>query len=642
MSTPCQRTQEGGALGLWRVSSEAAITVAAPVARGGARADLDATDTLDLPCPSGPMMPKPIHLPVLRPLVSAAALALCSAGLVDAQSARQHSASSGGMVSAAQPLATEAGLRILEMGGNAADAAVAAGFAIAVVEPTMNSIGGRNQILIRLPDGRIVGIDGTTQAPWDYDYDTAPQASYGYPVIGVPGAVAGLMRLHGEHGSLPLAMVMAPAIDLAENGFRLLPNEAGRQGAGFDDVLEFPGSRASYVEADGTAYDPGDLLIQRDYARTLRAIAAGGHDAFYRGEIAEMMAADLAANGSAVKLQAFHDYEAVDARIVRGSYRGYDIVGLDIPAAGTVVIQALQALEYFDPDAYTDAQWAAMAGQAIGLASRALRANRGDSSSVRATSKEHARLVADEIAAPNGSRRDGAEGSADGGEAANARFGAAASARALASARVRESDRTRGAGELASPLPPRMDDQGHTTHLTVADASGMVVALTQTLGPNMGSKVVTPGLGFLYASTLGGYLGRMEPGQRARSFISPIMVLRDGQPVLALGAAGGSRIVSGVTQVISRVIDDGMNLGGALEAPRVHMNGDELDVETTPGIGWSPADVGDMRAIWPELSETPRVGAFSRVHAVMFDAGTRTWWGAADPDWEGSARGPRR
>jgi gamma-glutamyltranspeptidase/glutathione hydrolase len=169
----------------------------------------------------------------------------------------------------------------------------------------------------------------------------------------------------------------------------------------------------------------------------------------------------------------------------------------------------------------------------------------------------------------------------------------------------------------------------------------MFVALTQTLGPNMGSSVVTPGLGFLYASTLGGYLGRMEPGARARSFISPVMVLENGRPVLALGAAGGSRIVSGVTQVISRVIDDGMSLAEALEAPRVHMNGDgSLDAETSAGIGWTQDQLTDMRALGLELSETSRSGAFSRVHAIQFDPRTGTWYGMADPDWEGSARGP--
>jgi len=193
----------------------------------------------------------------------------------------------------------------------------------------------------------------------------------------------------------------------------------------------------------------------------------------------------------------------------------------------------------------------------------------------------------------------------------------------------------------ADRFPARPDDQGHTTHLTAADGNGMFVALTQTLGPTMGSSVVTPGLGFLYASTLGGYLGRVEPGERARSNISPFMVLKDGQPVLVLGGAGGARIPSGIVQVISRIIDDHMSLVDALAAPRVHMGGGTLDAETTPGIGWKSDELRLMRSLGLEVSENPREGAFSRIHAIQYDPETRTWTGAADPDWEGSAQAPR-
>ena len=522
-----------------------------------------------------------------------------------AQNARQAASSRNGMVATAQPLATEAGVRMLEMGGNAADAAVAAAFAIAIVESTMNSIGGRNQILVGLPDGTLVGIDGTTQAPWDYDYDTAPQAAYGYPVIGVPGAVAGLMRLHAEHGSLPLETVMAPAIDYAENGFRLLPSEASRQMRNAARSAEFPGTAAAYLKEDGTPRVGGDLLVNKDYASTLRAIRDGGHDAFYKGDIADRMAADLAEHGSTVKLQAFHDYEALDSRIVRGSYRGYEIVGLDVPAAGSVVIQALHIMENFDPNSMDDEEWAAVTGQALGIASPELRVLGSDTAAARATSKEWAAEMAKRVRAPGVS---GVE-----------------------------------YGPYLPALGSRGDGQGHTSHLTTADGNGMLVALTQTLGPNMGSSVVTPGLGFLYASTLGGYLGRMEPGDRARSFIAPVMVLRDGRPILALGAAGGARIVSGVTQVISRIIDDGLTLAEALEAPRVHMNNDgTLDAETSPIIGWTPDELGDMRALGIDVTETAAAGAFSRVHAIQFDPETGIWSGVADPDWEGSARGPIR
>ena len=523
-----------------------------------------------------------------------------------AQSTLQTSRSNDGAVSSAHPLATEAGVRMLEMGGNAADAAVAAAFAIAVVEPTMNSIGGRNQILIRLPDGTVRGIDGTTQAPATYDPDTAPQADYGYAVIGVPGAAAGLLRLHAEFGSLPLATVMAPAIDYAENGYRVYPGEAAREGANAEHSAEFPGTAAIYLKADGTPRHAGDMLVQKDYANTLRKIAAGGRDVFYKGEIAQKIVADMKAHGGAVTLQSLADYRAEDSRVVRGSYRGYEIVGLDVPSAGVVSIQALQIMESFDPSSMTAAQWGAVKGQALGMAARELRGLGSDTAAARATSKAWAAGMADQIRAPAGARR---------------------------------ASHPAGATPLP-PLPPQPDDRGHTTHLTAADGKGMFVALTQTLGPNMGSSVVTPGLGFLYASTLGGYLGHVEPGERARSSISPILVLKDGVPVLVLGAAGGGRIPPGVVQVISRVIDDHMTLADALAAPRVYMSGSRLEAETTPGSGWTAADVQEMRALGLEVRENPGVGAFSRVHAIQFDAATRTWVGGADPDWEGSAQAP--
>lgn len=547
-----------------------------------------------------------IRTPALVAL-SAAAIALAPP-TAHAQSVLQTSRSHDGAVASAHPLATEAGVRMLELGGNAADAAVATAFAIAVVEPTMNSIGGRNQILIRLPDGTIRGIDGTTQAPMTYDPDTAPQAGYGYAVVGVPGAAAGLLRLHAEYGSLPLATVMAPAIDYAENGFRVLPAEAGREAANAEHSAEFPGTAAIYLKPDGTPRRPGDMLVQKDYANTLRTIAAGGHDAFYKGEIARKIAADMQAHGGAVTLESLADYRAEDSRVVRGSYRGYEVVGLDVPSAGVVSIQALQIMESFDPSSMTEAQWAAVKGQALGIAARELRGLGTDTAAARATSKAWAARMAEGIEAPAGARRTVSPP---------------------------------GRVDAPRPLPVQPDDRGNTTHMTAADGKGMFVALTQTLGPNMGSSVVTPGLGFLYASTLGGYLGHVEPGERARSSISPVMVLKDGVPFLALGAAGGGRIPPGVVQVISRVIDDGMTLADALAAPRVYMSGRTLEVETSPGIGWTPAEVGEMRALGLEIRENPGVGSFSRVHAIQYDAATRTWIAGADPDWEGSAQAPR-
>ncbi len=528
-----------------------------------------------------------------------------SAVTAASQSLRQSGQSNAGMVSAAHPLATDAGVAILELGGNAADAAVAAGFAVAVVEPTMNSIGGRNQILVRTPDGEFHGIDGTTQAPWDYDYDTAPQASYGYPVIGVPGALAGLLKLHEEHGSLPLSTLMASAIDLAQNGFRVLPQDANRQASGLAQAKEFPGTIDAYYRGGENGYRAGELLVQPDYAKTLSLIASEGREVFYEGEIATKMAADLAANGSAVTLEAFNDYVAEDSRIVRGSYRGYELVGMGIPAAGVLSIQALQIMEEFEPSSMSEAEWFAVTGQALSLASRELRVLGTDTAAARATSKDWANQLAREVASPNNT-----------------------------------------APTADSNSLPTLEDRGdlfggHTTHLSTADENGMFVSLTQTLGPNMGSKVVTPGLGFLYASTLGGYLGRMEPGERVRSNICPFMVLKDGEVILVLGAAGGGMIPPAVVHAITRVIDFGMSLPQALVEPRVvAARGGGYSAETSPGIGWTTAELEEMRDLGIEVAETARTGAFGRVHGIQFDPATRTWTGAADPDWEGTARGP--
>ncbi|MYC86710.1 MAG: hypothetical protein F4X22_00575 [Gemmatimonadales bacterium] len=546
-----------------------------------------------------------------------------------AQSAPQVARSADGVVVAAQPLAAAAGARMLELGGNAADAAVAAAFAISVVEPSMNSIGGRNQILIRTPDGGVAGIDGTTSVPLGYDPATAPRAAYGYPTVGVPGSVAGLMRLHEEYGSLPLTTIMAPAIDYAAHGFRLLPGEARRQAGSRDQVAETEGARRYYLKADGSPYRPGDRLVQSDMAETLRAISLGGGDAFYGGEIAGRIADDMAANGGFLTREALAAYEAEDSRIVRGSYRGFEIVGSDIPASGAIAILALQVAEVFDPGSMSDEAWASVVAQSLAVAMTEYRRPSSDSSAARVTSKAFARQLAEQVRVPvEAAIESGAESWATSGTAGSS-WGAAGSGSA--------------ADAPTLQLPP---EDGHTTHLSAADGNGMAIALTQTIGPGMGAKVATPGLGFLYAVTLGGYLGISEPGERARSGITPFMVLDDGEPFLVLGAAGGIRIISAVVQAVTRVVDDGLALPAALAAPRVHpdMGPDGLagfSVEAGPEDGWSGASVEEFREMGFEITPTPRQGAFGRIHGLQYDAATRTWIGAADPDWEGAAVAPR-
>ena len=526
--------------------------------------------------------------------------------------ASQVASSVDGVVVAAQPMAAEAGAKMLRAGGNAADAAVAAAFAISVVEPSMNSIGGRTQILVRLPDGTLAGIDATTQAPATYDPETAPQASYGYPTVGVPGAVAGLTKLLREHGTMQLAEVMAPAIALAEDGFELLPREAGRHRAGADQLSEFEGSRAHFLTPGGDTRAAGETFVQPDLAATLRTIAEEGADAFYHGTLAERIAADMEAHGGAVTPQSLADYRALDASIVRGNYRSYDLVGTDIPASGAVTIGILHILENFDMASLDRDSWAGLVGTAIARAfdERAAVRESGAGALARMTDKAWAAEVAAGIEVPGAVRR----------------AAVAAPARALASFAMADWD--------DSEWGP---SNSHTTHLSAADGDGMYVSLTQTIGPNLGSKVATPGLGFLYAATLGGYLGYMEPGERARSSISPLMVLQDGEPVLVLGAAGGARIISAVVQAVLRVVDQGMSLPDALAAARVHPMDGGISMETSPGIGWTPEVVAEVESWGMEVQEVEREGAFGRIHGIWVDRETGEKVGVADPDWEGAA-----
>jgi gamma-glutamyltranspeptidase/glutathione hydrolase len=547
------------------------------------------------------------HMPASKSVARSVRLFVASTLLVTAsvagQGDKQVAESEHGVIATAHPLATLAGLRILEAGGNAADAAVAAAFAVSVVRPSMNSIGGRNQIVVARPDGEVFGIDGTTQIPMDYDQETAPRASSGYAVVGIPGAMAGLTRLYREHGSMSLEKLMEPAIDYAENGFRLLTGQARFHTMTAVAIAESEGAAASYL-VDGKPRVAGDLLKQPVLAETLRKLLRDGPESFYQGDIARTMARDFERNDGFVTLDDLKNYRAEDSRIVRGSYRGYDLVGLDIPASGALVIQSLQILERFDRSQYSPAGWASLVGQSIALALPDLRLLGTDSGAVRATSKEWAAQQAE---------------------------------------RIRSSRPSPPNDSSEEPVAELMA-QGYTTHISVADKNGMTVALTQTLGPAMGSKVATPGLGFLYASTLGGYLGgEQPPGMRARSGITPIMVFKDGEPFLVLGAAGGIRIISAVVQAVTRVVDDKMTISEALRAPRVHplvgatgeMTG--LDMETVPVRGWGPEAITAIEAMGFRVTSSSRFGSFGRINGLMFDSETGRWRAVSDPGGEGSA-----
>ena len=274
-------------------------------------------------------------------------------------------ASAQGVVVAAQPLAAEAGTRMLRAGGNAADAAVAAAFAVSVVEPSMNSIGGRTQILVRTAEGEFAGIDATTQAPATYDPETRAAGVLrlrdrgSARRAGRAGPPAGGSR-HAAAGAGDGSGDRAGRVRLPPAPRRGRPSRGRSRATG--RVSRF--ARA-LPDAGGKAHPPGDLFVQPALGATLRTIAEGGAEVFYRGEIARKIANNVSWHGGAVTAQSLADYRAEDSRVVRGSYRDYDLVGTDLPASGAATIGILHVLERFDVAALDRPQWAALVGTAV-------------------------------------------------------------------------------------------------------------------------------------------------------------------------------------------------------------------------------------------------------------------------------------
>tara|TARA_B100001996_G_scaffold23242_2_gene18296 strand:+ start:727 stop:2361 length:1635 start_codon:yes stop_codon:yes gene_type:complete len=534
-------------------------------------------------------------------LIFALLLVGCQNRGIYSESKNKVAISNEGAVSSAHPHATHAAVEILRAGGNAMDAAIAAAFTLTVVEPTMNGLGGRTQILIYSPETGFHGIDATTTAPDDYDYDNAPKKKYGYPSIGIPGTVKGLVQGHDEFGSLQLSDVMADAIMHAEKGHFLIEGEARRMESVNTQLNEFSGTRYYFTNTDGSPLKSGKLLIQKDLSNVLKAISNEGSSVFYTGWIAKKMVEDNKNNGGVLSMEALASYQAKKSHIVSGSYRGYGLNALWMPAFGAITIEALQILEQLEGDLLNKFDWAESIYEAIDAAYLDRRVQFTLEDARRFTSKAWANKRANEI-------------------------------------------RNKKISSSLIPLPESYTAlHGHTTHLTVADKNGMVVSLTQTIGTTMGSKVATPGLGFMYAQTLGGYLGEVKPGDRASSHISPIIVTREGRPFLAMGAAGGSRIPSSIVAVISRVIDQNLSLVDAMSKPRVHPANDKIEIEIViddenkydENFDYNLSDTLHFTQSGYSVKLRSGKGNFGRVYAIMREG--NDWVAVSDPDWQGSS-----
>jgi gamma-glutamyltranspeptidase/glutathione hydrolase len=489
------------------------------------------------------------------------------------------------MVAAPTPEATEAGRRVLADGGNAVDAAAAAAFATMVTDPMMASVGGRSQILIRLADGTVAGIDGATQAPLRVNQPA--DLGHGYGTVPIPGSPAALEQMLREHGTLSFAEVLEPAIRLAEEGFVVPPDVHDGLRTYEDRLTLYPGTRAHFYRSDGSPYSEGDTLRQPTLARTLRALAVEGADALYSGSLAQAFVADMVAHGGLVRDDDLDQYRPRRGEVVHGEYRGYEIVARGGNCDGASVIEMLQMLEHFDLSSYerTDPEYIHILAQTLYIASV----------------DEH---VADWVqVSPDHATR-----------------------------RVREIDLTR-----ALPVAVRRSGpEGDTNHISVVDGQGNAVAITQSIGPNFGSKAASPELGFFYA-----YSYDMNddpiPYQREKTSQSPTMILNEGEPFLVLGSAGSSRIPGSIVRTAVNVIDHGMALWEAVSARRWFLADGELRIEAS---GLTPAVEGALEKLGYELARYEgQDGYFARVHAVMVDPTDGTLWGVSDPRDFGAAGG---
>ena len=483
---------------------------------------------------------------------------LLSLGTAEAASVAE---STRGMVVTAHRAASEVGAGILKAGGNAIDAAVAVGYALAVVDPCCGNIGGGGFMLIRLADGRRTVVNFRETAPAaahrDMYLDAAGEVRrdaslHGYLAAGVPGTVMGLDRALGEYGRLGRAAVMAPAIALARDGYVLGEADAAIIASRAPRLARDPEAGRIFLRADGMPHQPGDRLVQADLARTLALIAEQGPDAFYRGPIAASVAAASAAGGGVLKKEDFAAYTTAKAEPVGCAYRGYRVYSAPPPSAGgTVLCGMLQVLAGWDLRGF-----GYRSPQTIHLLAETMR---------------HAFVD-----------RNTAFGDPDFVPDPRQRLLSPGYATAIRAAI--DPEKATPPAALGPGTPPH--EPAETTHYSVVDGEGNAVAVTYTLNGNFGAGVVAPGTGFLLNNEMDdftvkpgapnlfglvqGSANAVMPGKRPLSSMTPTIVEEDGRPVLVLGSPGGPRIITAVLGTVANIVDFGLAPPDAVAAPRFH------------------------------------------------------------------------
>jgi len=536
------------------------------------------------------------------------------------QSGRIPARARNGMVVSSHYLASEAGKKILQKGGNAVDAAVATAFTLAVTLPSAGNIGGGGFIVYHGHDGHVTTFNFREKAPLaasekmflGSDGEIKNNSNHEGPLsAGVPGTVAGLYLAHSELGKLPWNDLLADAIDLAENGFPSSWDMQGFLNWVVRNREKYPSTAKAFLKNGNTAYEPGEIWKQPDLAKTLKLIQKKGPDGFYKGATAQLIEDYMKKTGGVITKEDLSLYKAEELPPVHGNYRGYDIYSMPPPSSGGIVlVEMLNILEGFNlrQMGHNSAVYLHVLTEAMRRAYSDRALYLGDPSFNPAMPVD--KLISKPYAKNLRSSID------------------------LFRASVSDSSR------FSSVYIPYESQQ--TTHLSVADKEGNAVSLTFTLEGSYGCKMVVEGAGFLLNNEMGdfnpvpgrttsdGMIGTppniVAPGKRMLSSMTPSIVARDGNPLIVIGSPGGRTIINTVLQVILDVIDFNMDIGEAIEAPRIHHQW-LPDLTTFEKWGIS----ADTRRLYEMMGHTVRQQSYQgHAMGIYINPGNGLIFGAAD------------
>jgi gamma-glutamyltranspeptidase/glutathione hydrolase len=535
---------------------------------------------------------------------------------------------SNGMVVAQESRAAYIGLEILRRGGNAVDAAVATGFALAVTYPRAGNIGGGGFMVIHLAkDNRDTTIDYRETAPAAATPEMFLNSS-GVPdpaksrdsalSVGVPGTVAGLALAHQKYGSgkISLADLIAPALEQARNGVDIVDDLADSLPRAQGRLARWPSSAPIFLNSDGTVLAPGQTLVQADLAATLAAIARDGPRAFYDGPIANRIATAVQKAGGIMTADDLKNYQAIERPAVRGSYRGYDIVSMPPPSSGGVhLIEMLNILEGYD----------------IAKLGRSEKASHLMIEAIKRAYADRAGYMGDP-------------------DAVKMPIAGLTSKIYAATLRAGIGDKASRPADIRPGNPGEHEGQ-NTTHFSIIDRDGNAVSNTYTLNFSYGLGLVAEGTGMLLNNELDDFTAKPGdanayglvgftanlpgPGKRPLSSMTPAIVLKDGKPFLVTGSPGGSRIITAVLQVIINVINFNMPIAEAVTAPRLHQQWQPEDVYVEPGF--DPAMLDALAARGHKITPTrPFTSTNSIVVVPKTQFTPQVYVGAADPRTRGA------